>query len=87
MFVLTQNERVLIPIMHHTFAILPQKEGGELYKIDAINVHDPGYPELTIGYFRTENFAKRVLYSIAAMLDSEETVYQVPTEPEPSLLL
>lgn len=87
MFVMTQNEHVLLLIQHHTFAILPPQEGEELYKIDAINVYDPGYPELTIGYFRTENFAKRVLYSIAAMLDSEETVYQVPTEPEPSLLL
>lgn len=87
MFVLTQNKRVLIPIMDHTFAILPPKEGETLYKIDAINVNSPNYPELTIGYFRTEQFALMVLCEIGALIDSEETVYMVPEEPEPSLLL
>lgn len=90
MFLMTQNETAIIPVINYIFVIVPSGKDDEPYKIDAlpvnISVDNPG-PEIVIGFFRTEHFAKNVLLNIASLIESGEAVYRVPTEPKPSLLL
>lgn len=87
MFLMTQDQAHMIVITHYSFTIVKPSETGGRYLIVAVNVNKLDQP-IIVGNFFTEKFALNVLLHIAstaALID--ETVYQVPTEPEPSLLL